>query len=84
MLRMSNIKPVVFPIVGTATELVVTILPFMTNATTAQTYYELQTDEGVVCLSGNYTMTEEQYDNWGTDNTVVDGYVAEHLGIEIL
>ena len=81
---MSNIKPVVFPIIGTATNLVVTILPFTTNAETAQTYYELKTEEGVVCLNGNYTMTTEQFDDWGTDNTVVDGYVAEHLGIEII
>ena len=81
---MSNIQPVVFPIVGTATKLVVTILPFQTSATTANTYYELQTDEGVKCLSGNYEMTEEQYDGWGTDNTIVDGYVADYLGLTII
>lgn len=81
---MSNIEPVVFPIVGTATKLAVTILPFSTSAETAQTYYELQTDEGAVCINGNYTMTNDQYDAWGADNSVVDGYVAEHLGVTII
>lgn len=81
---MSKIQPVVFPILGTATKLEVTILPFQTSAETAQTYYELQTDEGVVCLNGNYTMTDEQFNEWGTNNNVVDGYVAKHLGVTII
>jgi hypothetical protein len=29
-------------------------------------------------------MTEEQFAAWGQDNSVVDGYVAEHLGVTIL
>lgn len=81
---MSKIQPVVFPILGTATKLKVTILPFETSAKTTQTYYELQTDDGVVCLKGNYTMTDVQFNAWGTDNTVVDGYVAEYLGVVIV
>jgi hypothetical protein len=80
---MAQIQPVVFPIIGTATDLAITILPFALNAPTASVYYELLTDEGVKCLDGNYTMTEEQFNNWGTDNNVVNEYVADYLGIEL-
>lgn len=81
---MANIQPVQFPIVGTATKLEVTVLSFKTSAIATGTYYELLTDENKVCLSGNYELTTEQYANWGEDNTVVDGYVAEHLGVTII
>lgn len=29
-------------------------------------------------------LTEEQFNNWGTDNNVVNKYVAEAIGVTIL
>lgn len=81
---MTNIKPVVFPIIGTATKLSVTVLGFATNAVNCNTYYQLLTDDGIQCIQGNYQLTDEQFANWGLDNSVVDYYVAEFLGIEII
>lgn len=79
------IEPVVFPLnEGTATRLTVLVLNFETNATTCTTYYQLLTEEGVQLRQGNYTLTEEQFATWGTDNSVVDNYVAEYLGVVII
>ena len=33
---------------------------------------------------GNYTLTEEQFAAWGTDNNVVNQYVADAIGVTIL
>lgn len=81
---MASIQPVVFPIVGTATKLEVTLLPFKTDATTATTYYQLLTDEGKDCVSGNYTMTPEEFAQWGVDNSYVDDIVAANIGVTII
>lgn len=79
------IEPVVFPLnEGTATRLTVLVLNFETSATTCTTYYQLLTEEGKQLRQGNYTLTEEQFATWGTDNSVVDDYVAEYLGVVII
>lgn len=79
------IEPVVFPLnEGTATRLTVLVLNFETNATTCTTYYQLLTEEGVQLRQGNYTLTEEQFAKWGTDNSVVNEYVAEAIGVVII
>ena len=81
---MSNIEPIKFPLYGEATILNVVVQSFSTNATTAGVYWTLNTDIGVKVLEGMYTMTEEQFATWGVDNTVVDGYVAEAIGVVIV
>ena len=81
---MASIQPVVFPIVGTATKLEVTLLPFKTDATTATTYYQLLTDEGKECIGGNYSMTPEEFSQWGVDNSYVDDIVAANIGVTII
>jgi hypothetical protein len=81
---MAQIQPVTFPIVGDATKLEVTILPFSTSATTAGTYYILTTEDGKTCLSGNYYLTEEEFAAWGQDNSYVDDIVAAYLGVTIV
>ena len=79
------IEPVVFPLnEGTATRLTVLVLNFPTDATTATTYYQLLTEEGVQLRQGNYTLTEEEFANWGTDNNVVNQYVADAIGVVII
>lgn len=81
---MAQIQPVTFPIVGDATKLEVTMLPFTTSATTAGTFYTLTTDDGKTCLSGNYYMTEQEFADWGQDNSYVDDIVAAELGVTIV
>lgn len=79
------IQPVVYPLnEGTATFLTVLVEAFMTDATTASTYYRLLTDEGKILTDGRYQMTEEQFAQWGQDNSVVNNYVADYLGVTIL
>jgi hypothetical protein len=79
------IEPVVFPLnQGTATRMTVLILNFESTATTCTTYYQLLTEEGVQLAQGNYTLTEEQFLKWGYDNSVVNEYVAEYLGVVII
>ena len=79
------IQPIVFPInQGTATRMTVLVLNFATDATTCSTYWQLLTEEGLQLSQGNYTLTEEQFLTWGTDNSVVDNYVAEAIGVVII
>lgn len=82
---MAKIQPITFPLnAGTATEMSVLILNFETSATTCTTYYELKTDEGKVLSNGNYTLTEEEFSAWGSDNTWVEQCVANAIGVTIL
>jgi hypothetical protein len=92
---MTQITPIVFPILGTANELLVRILSFEADAPTATTYYELveqieTTVDGNVSIStkplanGNYTLTEAQFAAWGEDNAYVVQCVADHLGVTIV
>jgi hypothetical protein len=80
-----EIQPVVFPLnQGTATRMTVLVLNFDTTATTCTTYWQLLTEEGQQLSQGNYTLTEEQFQQWGTDNSVVNEYVANAIGVTIL
>jgi len=79
------IQPVVFPLnEGTATRMTVLVLNFPTDATTATTYYQLLTEEGTQLRQGNYTLTEEEFASWGTDNNVVNQYVANAIGVVLI
>jgi hypothetical protein len=79
------IKPIPYPLnEGTATFMSVLVLNFATDATTATTYWQLLTEDGKVLSQDNYTLTEEQFQAWGVDNSVVNEYVAEYLGVVIL
>jgi hypothetical protein len=79
------IQPIVYPLnQGTATRMTVLVLNFSTDATTCTTYWQLLTEEGKMLSEDNYTLTEEQFLTWGTDNSVVNEYVAEAIGVTIL
>jgi hypothetical protein len=81
---MAQIQPIDFPFTGEATELKVLILNFETTATTCTTYNELLTEDNVMCANWNYTLTDEEFTKWGTDNTWVEQCVANDKGIVIL
>jgi hypothetical protein len=79
------IQPIPYPLnEGTATRLSVLVLNFTTDATTCTTYWQLLTEEGKTLAQDNYTLTEEQFQAWGVDNSVVNQYVAEAIGVVIL
>ena len=79
------IQPIVYPLnEGTATRLTVLVLNFETTATTCTTYWQLLTEEGKQLSQGNYTLTEEQFLTWGTDNNVVNEYVADSIGVVLI
>ena len=87
---MAKIQPIKFPLnQGTATEMTVLILNFQTDATTCTTYYELKSEgseetPSKVLSNGNYTLTEEEFAAWGTDNEWVAECVAKAIGVTIL
>jgi len=82
---MAKIQPITFPLnQGTATEMSVLILNFETSATTCTIYYELKTEEGTVLSNGNYTLTEQEFEAWGTDNAWVETCVANAIGVTII
>ena len=79
------IQPIVYPLnEGTATRMTVLVLNFETTAVTCTTYWQLLTEDGKTLSQGNYTLTEEQFVTWGTDNNVVNEYVAEAIGVVII
>jgi hypothetical protein len=79
------IEPIVYPLnQGTASRMTVLVLNFATDATTAMTYYQLLTEEGVQLSQGNYTLTEEQFAAWGQDNSYVNQCVAQEIGVTII
>jgi hypothetical protein len=79
------IEPVVYPLnEGTATQLSVLVLNFATDATTCTTYWQLLTDDNKQLAQGNYTLTEEEFATWGTDNNVVNEYVAAAIGVTLI
>jgi hypothetical protein len=79
------IEPIVYPLnEGTATQLSVLVLNFATDATTCTTYWQLLTDDNKQLAQGNYTLTEEEFATWGTDNNVVNEYVANAIGVTLI
>ena len=83
-INMIQIQPITFQIKGTATQMSVLVLNFETTANTATTYWQLFTEDNTQVLDGNYTMTEEQFAAWGTDNNIVNKYVADAIGVIII
>ena len=79
------IEPIVYPLnAGTATQLSVLVLNFATDAITCTTYWQLLTDDNKQLAQGNYTLTEEEFATWGTDNNVVNEYVANAIGVTLI
>lgn len=93
---MAKIQSIEFPILGTANELIVRVLPFEMDDVTASTYYELRevtettdANEQVyktikMITNGNYVLTEAEFAGWGQDNSYVVECVAAHLGVTLI
>jgi len=79
------IEPIVYPLnAGTATQMSVLVLNFTTEATTCTTYWQLLTEDGLQLSQGNYTLTEEEFAAWGTDNNYVNEVVAAAIGVTLI
>jgi hypothetical protein len=79
------IEPIVYPLnEGTATLLSVLVLNFPTDAVTCTTYWQLLTADGLQLSQGNYTLTEEEFAAWGTDNNYVNQVVAAAIGVTLI
>jgi len=79
------IQPIPYPLnEGTATRLSVLVLNFATDATTCTTYWQLLTEEGVQLSQGNYTLTAEEFANWGENNNFVNECVANAIGVVLI
>jgi hypothetical protein len=93
---MAKIQDVTFPILGVANKLSVRVLPFEMDASTASFYYALHAvtvttpEEGEPVTSsklvteGNLSMTEAEFAAWGADNSYVEEWAAEKLGLTII
>ena len=79
---MIQLKPSKVGVLGTITQIDVLILPFQTDAVTCSTYYKLCDKDGKMVAEGNLSLTEEQFANWGTDNSYVSDIVINELGLE--
>lgn len=70
--------------VKTATQLEVRVLTFNTDATTATIYYSVKSEVNETLTDGNIQMTEQEFTDWGADNTFVEEIVLNRLGLERL
>lgn len=77
-----------------ANVITVRLMPFQTTAVNCSTYYQLfsvtkvtdengkETETKVKLAEGNCPITNEQYANWGADNTYIEDCVLLNLGLE--
>jgi len=91
---MIKIQDVVVPIKGTGKYLNVRILPFDLEPTSgiqlywavlAETTVEEEgvqtTSPGAMLLEGNLNFPQEQYEQWGTDDSFVTDWALSELGL---
>lgn len=86
---MIQIQPLTIPTQGTAVALILKCQTLDMTATTADFYYELITTGTYntphkVLLSGEISMTEAEYSQWGVDNTYCIQWAAQKLGLTLI
>lgn len=69
-------------VLGIATQIEIKILPFATTDVSCGTYYRLADADGKSMAEGNIALTEEEFANWGEDNSYVEDIVLDKLGLE--
>lgn len=78
---MIHINSVVIPTKGTAKYLDVKVLSFDISPTDGIIlYWSVHDENGLMLLEGNMNFPQEQYDSWGTDDSVVSDWVMTELG----
>ena len=81
---MAKIQEVNYPFGEVATDLIVYVQGFSTDANTCTINYVLTTDIGKQLLSDRYELTEAEFQLWGQDNSYLDEIAAEKLGVVII
>jgi len=81
---MANIQAINFPFIGDAVKLNVMVREFNTQASTTTLVWNLLTADGKSCLTGYYPMTEEEFNDWGQDNSYLDNLVANSIPVTII
>jgi hypothetical protein len=81
---MAKIQEVNYPFGEVATDLIVYVQGFNSNANTCTINYILTTEIGKQLLSDRYELTEEEFQGWGQDNTYLDQIAADKLGVVII
>lgn len=81
---MANIQAVNFPFIGDAVKLDVNVLQFNTQASTTTLQWQLLTADGKNCMTGYYSLTEQEFNDWGQDNSYLDNLVAQSIPVTIV
>lgn len=85
---MAKIQPITFPILGTANEFYLKVLPFRMEDKQCAFYYEIlkveEDGKEQVFTSGNLEMTEAEFAGWGADNNYCLNWAAQKLGLTII
>jgi len=64
-----------------ATDLLVRVMPFDTDATTCGLYYSVTSESGNKLAEGNLQLTAEEFDAWGQSNSYIDDLALSKLGL---
>jgi hypothetical protein len=93
---MIKIQDVIIPTKGTAKYFNIIALNFPMNPTSVSFYWQLMSEvevtedevvkfvPGICLLDGNLTMTKEEYDAWGSDDSYVTNWACNKLNLTIL
>lgn len=96
---MAKVQPVEVGLLGTINTLKVKYLTGDAEDTTATLFYELSETQEVVndvnpqitdsvtvktLSQGNYTLTEEEFEAWGQDNSYLLHLIAGQLGLTLI
>jgi len=81
---MAKIQEVQFPFGEVATDLIVYVQGFPTNSSYCRIQYLLTSATGKQLFSDYYTLTEEEFQGWGEDNTYIDQIAAARIHVVII
>lgn len=65
-----------------ATDLMVRVMPFETDAKTCGLYYELKAETGELLSNGNLQLTEAEFEGWGQSNTYIEDLALTRLYLQ--
>lgn len=81
---MAKIEAVNYPFGEVATDLVVYVQGFQTDSTQCRIQYVLTNEIGKQLFSDYYTLTEEEFQGWGEDNSYIDQIAAARIPVTII
>jgi hypothetical protein len=64
-----------------ATDLLIRVMPFETDAKTCSLYWAVSSEEGQQLSDGNLGLTEQEFAEWGQSNLYIEELALEKLGL---